>query len=114
ALPGQPDDARDHVLHAEAGRVELDRVRRGAQRAVVALAVAGVATRLGLQDRAQRLAGLRRPATRTLLGVRGQEDLERGVRAHHRADVPSLGDVAAGADQLALARDHRRPDLGVD
>ncbi len=60
------------------------------------------------------LAALGRPPARPLLLARGQEDLQRRVRADHGADVAALGHVAPGLDQLALARDHRLADLRVD
>ena len=42
---GEGDDAADDLFEAEAGGVELDRVGGGAQGAVLALGVAGVAGR---------------------------------------------------------------------
>ena len=108
------DDAADDLFQAEAGGVELDRVVGGAQGAVLALGVAGVAAALGVEHGLEVLAGLGRAAARPLLVGGGEEDLQRRLGADHGADVAALGDVVAGGDQLALAGDHRLPHLRVD
>ena len=97
---GQGDDPADDLFEAEAGGVELDRVLGGAQGAVLALGVAGVAAALGVEHRLEVLAGLGRAAAGALLVGGGEEDLQRRLGADHGADVAALGDVVAGGDQL--------------
>ena len=111
---GQGDDAADDLFEAEAGGVELDRVVGGAQGAVLALGVAGVAAALGVEDRGGVLPGLGGAAARPLLVARREEDLQRRVGADHGADVAALGDVVAGRDQRPLAGDHRLAHPRVD
>ncbi len=108
------DDPADDLFQAHRRCVELDRVLGGAQGAVLALGVAGVAAALGVEHRFEVLAGLRRAAARPLLVGGGEEDLERRLGADHGADVAPLGDVVGGGDQLALALDHRLAHAGVD
>ncbi len=107
-------DSADDLFEAEVGGVELDRVVGGAQGAVLAVAVAGVAAALGVEHRLEVLAGLRRAAPRPLLVGGGEEDLQRRLGADDGADVAALGDVVGGGDQLALAGDHRLAHLRVD
>ena len=65
----------------------------GAQGAVLALGVAGVAAALGVEDGLEVLAGLGGAAAGALLVGGGEEDLQRRVGADHGADVAALGDV---------------------
>ncbi len=79
---------------------------------MLALAITGVPGRLRGDHCLERLSGLRRAPTPALCAARGQEDLERGIRAHDRADVASFRDVVAVCDQRSLALHHRPADLG--
>ncbi len=106
--------ALDHLIDRELGGVELDGIVGGAQGAVLPGAVATVAILERLQHRRPVLLDLGRPPPRPLLGAGGEEDLERRVRADHGSDVPALGDVVPGRDQLPLALHHRLPHLRMD
>ena len=64
--------------------------------AVLPPAVAGVTVALGGEDSARVLAALRRAPARPLVLVGAQMHLQRRVGADDRADVPALGDPAAG------------------
>ncbi len=85
----------------------------GAQRAVLACAVALVAHRL-LGEHLSWLApssAARRRARSARVG--GQEDLQLGVGRDDGADVAALGDPVAAGHELLLARDERLAHTGV-
>ena len=106
-------DPRDDLLGGEPARVERDRARGRPQRAVLARGVALVAqTLLGEHDRllSAELVGA---SPRAHARVRGEEDLQAGVRRHDRADVAALGDPVAVGEQLALLGHERRAHAGI-
>jgi hypothetical protein len=69
---------------------------------VLAAAVLLVAQRLILKHHSPVAAELLRAALGALLGARGEEDLELGLRGHDRSYVPALGDPIALLEQRAL------------
>ena len=97
---------RSHdLVDRQARRVDVNGVRRGHHRAVLARGVAAVA----LGD----LVGRQLAAARALIEARVEPDLELGVRRDHGADVAALGHPVPGGQQRALARGHRGADRRV-
>src|SRR4029077_7711656 len=86
SFPREPDDSVDDLLQRESRGVDLHRVVRRAQGAVLAALVALVALALRGQDSRLVLAGLGGAAEGTLLSGGGEEDLERRLGAVDGAD----------------------------
>ena len=76
-----------------------------------ALGVLRVAERLVAQDEAPVGTEVRRAAPGALLGARGEEDLQVGVRRDHRADVASLDHDVPLRAELALPHAHHLAHL---
>jgi hypothetical protein len=81
---------------------------------VLPLPVARISFVLRRENGVHRFARFGCAAASTLLVTRGQEHLQRRVRADHRADVSTLGDIPPSVDQLALASDHRLAHARMD
>src|SRR5256885_4140014 len=112
AFPYDAQDLGDDLVEAEAGRVELDGVGRGRERAGLTGRVEAVAAGHGVPRRGNAGARqLRVAAPGAYVGARGQEDLHGRLGGDDRADVAALDDDAALSDDLPLQGDEVLPDL---